>query len=275
MAKPTGKEVAATSNSNMVIVTDQPDYIKNGEGRGSENVGMDDLVVPRLEIVQGLSPAVKPGDPGHVEGATLGDLLNSVTRQLFKREGGVMVVPVYYSMQYLVWRKREYRDPNNPTKTIKTDGGFFGAYNTVDEAERRAEEEGGEANGIEVLDTPQHFCLLLNHETGHVDEIMLSMPRTKAKISRQWNSLIRLNGGDRFSRVYRIGTQLQKNSQGDFYNFEVKAVGFPPKAVYEQAEKLYEIIASGERKVTMDVSGLDPNADESGNNAAGHADAEM
>jgi hypothetical protein len=257
--KETSTAVAETKNGNMIIGSeDMPEYLRGKDvARGSENVTMDDLVIPRLEVVQGLSPAVKRGDPLYIEGAQAGDLNNSVTRQLYGEE--VYVVNVHFSVQYLVWQARRYIGENG--KEITTEGGFFGAFPTEHEANARAAEEGGAAKGIEVIDTPQHFCLALNvAPSGEIlgaEEILISMPRTKAKISRQWNSLIKLNGGDRFSRVYRLSTELEKNAKGDYYNLSVKVVGFPPEEVYKRAEALYESIAAGERRVVMDVNGLD------------------
>lgn len=240
--------VGKKGQSSMVVVSEQvPDYIQQGTQRGSENVGMSDLVIPRLEVVQGLSPAVKRGDPGFIQGAAPGMLNNSVTRQLYG--DSAVVVPVHYSVQYLVWRDRKFGGGN--------EGGFFGAFQTMDEARARADQEGGEGKGIIVVDTPQHLCLLINPDSWAAEEIMLSMPRTKAKISRQWNTMIRLAGGDRFGRVYKVSTIFEKNTKGDFYNFHVEQVGFPTKELYANAEALYKKIAAGERRVVMDTSGLD------------------
>lgn len=240
----------------VLVQTQVPDYIKQEGGRGSENVTTDDVVIPRLEVIQALSPAVKRGDPGFIKGAEAGMLMNSVTKQLYGEE--CFVIPVFYTKQWLVWKARK----DKAGKPLE--GGFFGAYNTPEEAERRAKEEGGEAKNIEIIDTPQHFCLLIDVNTGKAEEIMLSMPRTKAKISRQWNSMIKLGGGDRFSRVYRVVAQLEKNPKGDFYNFAIASSGFPARKLYDQAEKVYEAIAAGHRRVVMDVSDLD--ATEGGGN---------
>jgi hypothetical protein len=256
-AKPSTPAVKEPESNSLVMVqTETPDYIKQDQQRGSEQVGQDDIVIPRLEIVQALSPAVKEGDPGFIEEARPGMLQNSVTKQLYGKE--VMVVPVFYNKQWLVWRQRKDKD-NKPIE-----GGFFGSYNSPEEADLRVEEEGGAANYIESIDTPQHLCLLISMQSGTVEEVMVSMPRTKAKISRQWNSMIRLAGGDRFSRVYRIGTQLEKKTQGDYYNFVVAQSGFPAKVLYDRAEKLYEQIAAGSRKVVMDVTDFDKSADSAG-----------
>lgn len=240
------KSYIATQASSMMVVTDEvPEYIEPSANRGSEDVGQEDLVIPRLEVIQALSPAVKDGDPGYIPDARPGMLMNSVSKQLYGKE--VMVVPVVFMKQWLVWRQRKDKDG----KPIE--GGFFGSFNHPEEAKRRADEEGGEANYIEIIETPQHFCLLLNFASNKVEEIMVSMPRTKAKISRQWNSMVRMAGGDRFSRVYRVTSSLEKKPQGDYYNFAVAQSGFPNKMVYDKAMELYKVVSAG-RAVTMDVT---------------------
>lgn len=229
----------------LIVIQDQmPDYIKQESARGSENVGTEDLVIPRLEVVQALSPCLDKSSGDYVPGAEIGMLMNSVTNQLYGAE--VFVVPVHYSKQWLVWRER------------KQGGGFRGAYPNAEEARDRVEQEGGKAAGYEAIDTPTHLCLLLNRETGQAEEIIISMPRTKAKISRQWNSMVKLAGGDRFARVYRITTAKEKNPKGEFYNYVVAQSGFPGKPVYAAAEKLYEAIKAGSRNVVMDTKGFEP-----------------
>ena len=273
-AKPEAKQEApktettavATANENesLVMVQDQvPDYIKQGESRGSENVGADDIVIPRLEVVQALSPCVKEGDPAFNELARPGMLMNSVTKQLYGKE--VMVVPVYYTKQWLVWKARK----DKAGKPLE--GGFFGSFPDEFAAKERAEEEGGVEGNIEIIDTPQHLCLIINPTGFSIDEVMISMPRTKAKISRQWNSMVRLAGDDRFSRVYRITTQLEKKAQGDYYNFAIAQSGFPNQRLYKRAEELYVQIAAGDRKVVMDVNDYDA----PGSSSAPDSDAEM
>ena len=230
----------------LILMGDQmptPDYVQTGQQRGSEQVQADDLVIPRLEVVQALSPAVTYGDPGFIKGAAVGDLINSVTNQNYGKS--VYVVPVHYTKQWLVWRDRAQG------------GGFLGAFPNPSLAEDKVQAEGGKAKGVESIDTPTHLCLLINTASHKVEEIIVSMPRTKAKISRQWNSMIRLAGGDRFSRAYQVASQVEKNAKGTFANFVVAASGFPAKSVFMQAEKLYASVTSGQRNVVMDTKGFD------------------
>lgn len=226
----------------ILIQDERPDHIKRGMQRGSENVKTDDLVIPRLEIIQALSPQVKEGDPKYNPAARPGMLFNTVTNRVYGKEA--FIVPVFYQKMWNVWMMRKTPDG----KALP--GGFFGSYPSPEEAADRQKKEGGEAKFIEVVDTPQHLCLLVDaHGDGSVTEVMLSMPRTKAKVSRQLNSQVKLAGGDRFARVYRITTQVEKNPKGDFYNYVISPCGHPAKPLYDRAEKLYEAVSSGVRRV--------------------------
>lgn len=225
-----------------------PDFLKEKMGqqaRGNENVATDDLVIPRLEIIQSVSPEVDQSKPEYLPAARAGMLMNSVTKQLYGSD--VIVVPIHYTKQWLVWRDR------------KKGGGFFGAFPDAEAAAARlaaavTELGGGNQHGIEVIDTPTHLCLLVDRSRGTIEEIMIPMPRTKAKRSREWNSMVKLAGGDRFSRIYRISTQPESNAKGNFFNYAITQFGFPNKAIYAQAEKVYASV--GVKTRTMDQTGF-------------------
>lgn len=254
--QPTEAKVESASTE-MVVVTEGaqlPAYLQNQQqSRGSEAVSTDDLVIPRLEIVQALSPARKRTEPEYIDGAEEGDLFNTVTRELYGDH--VWIVPVLFRKDWNVWLNRK-KHGNEP--------GFLGSFPTLEQAEaRKAEAEDSEqyaGKEIEVIETPVNFSLLIHPVTGKVEEIAVSMARTKYKVARKWNSLIRLAGGDRFSRVYKITTVEEKNAKGDSYlNFAVQNHGFPAEKLYRRAEALYNEITSGARVVTADATGdLDP-----------------
>jgi hypothetical protein len=227
------------------VKSDVPDYIKTGTKRGSETVGMEDLTIPRLDIVQSLSPCRKKTDPAYIEGAEEGHMFNNVTRELFKDE--VHVVPVLFTKEYIIWKDRD------------NGGGFKGAYPTKEDAQNALTEilsKGKDMGPYDIVDTAQHLCLLLRYTSDmsvvvKVDEIIVSMAKSKMKVSRQWNSMIRINGNDRFSRVYKLSVVPDSSEKGDYFNFKVTTGGFPPKNVYEKAEEIYESISSGEREMKI------------------------
>lgn len=247
-AKPAARPstAVATARPTSIVKRDEnmPAYIKTGAGRGNENVTTSDMVIPRLEIAQLLSPCLKESKPEFIDGCREGDVFNTVTRGIYPRETGVMVIPILYKKEYLVWKDR------------KEGGGFRGSYPTIDEANSRIAGE-QDAAFLTAAETGQQLVLVVN-EDGTTDESMLamvSMSRTKLKVSKNWNSLIRMGGGDRFSRVYRLITTDEQNNNGDEYkNFQVVPAGFPEEDAYQLAETIYTSVASGAMSYKMDTS---------------------
>lgn len=226
----------------LVRDEDIPDYIKQGRGRGNEEVGTSDVVIPRIELVQALSPCLKRNDPAFIEGAEPGMLFNSVSRELYGER--VVVVPVFFRKQYLVWKDR------------KQGGGFRGAYdNPQDAALRIKEEPEADRKFFEATETAQQLVLIVKGD-GTTEEAVISMARTKMKVSKQWNSMIRMAGGDRFSRQYDVFGVEDSSDKGDFHNYAVSLseTPYPSREVYEKAESLYEAITSGSRNMTVDTS---------------------
>lgn len=224
------KKEASTA---VALLSDQvPDFLKNvTTSRGSENVGTNDVIIPRLELVQDLSPCRKKNDPSYIEGIEEGMLYNNVTRENYGTS--VLAVPVFFRKEYLVWKSRT------------EGGGFRGAFASEHDArEAMADLEDGDK--CEISDTAQHFCLLVHPDSGRVEEIVISMSKSKMKVSRKWNSLVRMNGGDSFSRIYRVSAVSEKNAKNqDYFNISVATAGFPSKELYDRAERLYEAITSG------------------------------
>ena len=63
---------------------------------GMEEVTADDLQMPFLRVVQAMSPELNKKESAYIEGVNQGDIFNTVTRQYWKGDEGVMVIPVYY-----------------------------------------------------------------------------------------------------------------------------------------------------------------------------------
>jgi hypothetical protein len=233
-----------------------PDYLKQGAGRGSEEVKSSDMVLPRLELVQSTSPIKEDN-----EDVREGHLFNSVTQEVYG--DFVYFVPVYFRVEWLVWKDQD------------SGGGFFGSFPTQGLAEDRLRDlikddpslSGKTKDGkniLEIVDTPVHYGLRITPE-GTMEQIVISMPKSKSKVSRKWNAMIQIAGGDRFGRVYKLSSFTDENKQGKkFKNFVVQPAGFPPKPVYEAAEKVYESFRAGEYTVNHGSADADERAAEAG-----------
>lgn len=236
------------------VESNLPAYLQNqGPARGAENVKTEDMVIPRLELVQSLSPCLdETNASAYIEGAKAGMLFNNVTREVYG--SAVDVIPVFFMKEYIIWKDR------------KKGGGFVGAFSTMASAEA-AMNDMEDQNDHRINDTANHFCLLRNPNTGRLEEIVVSMAVTKLKVSRTWNSLIRLAGGDSFARVYTIGTFTDANKAGEQYkNLTIKSKEFPTEEEYKRAEGLYMAVSAGAVQVNRDedLGGGDPSGSPAG-----------
>lgn len=241
------KKSTQIAESNSTISTTKPTYLTNREGlapRGSENVTADDLVIPRLELVQSLSPCRKKNDPQYIPGCEEGQFYNNVTREIYGMS--VMVVPVYYRKEWCLFKDRN------------AGGGFRGAFKSEYEAKLELTKL-DEGDDCEVVEMAQHFCLLIRptKEEGAkgaaMEEIVVSMSKSKLKVSKRWNSLIRLQLDDSFARVYELSSIMETNSKNqDYYNLSVKVAGYPNDLVYNAAEDLYSSIVAGSIKINRE-----------------------
>jgi hypothetical protein len=224
----------------LLVLNDRPDFLKGGNGRGSEEMDMGDITIPRLSIIQDLSPQGKKNKPEYIEGAEVGHLFNTITKELFT--GEVMFIPVYFRKEYIIW------------KTRKAGGGFHGAFATEQQAVAALADLEGNANDYEIVDTHVHFVLLVKagstKDKPILEEVVLSMSKSQNKVSRQLNTMVKLAGGDRFSRIYKLSATEEQNKNGDdYWNFRVQPFGYVSEAMYKRAEETYEAISSGQRKV--------------------------
>jgi hypothetical protein len=215
------KNVAVASQTGLA---ERPDWMGDSN-RGSEEVTINDLTIPRLSIIQDLSPQRKKNAAEYIEGAEEGMLFNTVTNQLYTEP--VLFVPVYFRMEWIVWKHRDHP--------------LAGQVTEKDEPV------------LEIQDTAQHFGLLVDPNSPldaiRTTEIVISMSRSQLKPSRQLNSQIRISGGDRWERYYRLSAVQVDGGRGEYYNWKVEQLGFVPEDVYKRAEHLYESVKSGERDV--------------------------
>jgi hypothetical protein len=249
-----GKNVAApTEDQDLALFgNERPDWVTE-TARGSEEVSTNDLSLPRLSIIQDLSPQRKKDKDEYIEGASEGMIFNTVTGELFTK--GVFVVPCFMRPEHTVWKDR------------KSGGGFGGAFETEAEAEAfvNAQEQ---PELWDINYTHQHFCVMVmpghTPENPKLQDVVISMSRSQLKPSRKWNTTIQQLGGDRFARAYRLDVIQDRSEKGEFYNWSAKPIGFAPKDVYDRAESVYEAVRTGTRDVNRTddrgtVERADPN----------------
>ncbi len=225
------------------------------DGAGSENIGREDVALPFLKILQGLSPEVTRGNEKFIKGATPGQFINSLTSELWDGEAGVEIIRVYFEKKYIEWRPK------------KAGGGLVRISDTLEEAKANKVPDTGDKDvDTQVDETHQTYCLVKG-ATGW-GPVLFSASRTKLPFMRKWNGLVlNTKAGDLkddpnaaklpphvqlkpFGVVYSLTSVTKTNDSGTFF---IPALGKTKRLAagqeFKAAAEFYEVIKSGRVKV--------------------------
>lgn len=219
---------------------------------GLEEVTTSDLQIPFVRILQALSPQLKKSDPAYIEGASQGDIFNTVTNKVWDADDGVMVLPVYYQMKFLEFVPR----PQG--------GGFVGELAADSHDVRKAvrdKDAGLELleNGNELVRTAQHYVKIL-HEDGDLENAIVDMKKTQLKKSRLWNTMMLMqkhNGASvpSFAKTYRLTSVEDGNDKGDWHSWKISLEGTVSSLeAYNSAKELHGSITRGELQIAPPLS---------------------
>tara|TARA_A100000172_G_C3042120_1_gene110907 strand:+ start:1906 stop:2736 length:831 start_codon:yes stop_codon:yes gene_type:complete len=193
-------------------------------GSGLENVTAEDLTIPRLKILQALSPEVNKNDGKYIEGAASGDITNTVTKDLYTDETGCVVIPVAYKRMFLEWQPRE------------SGGGLINQHLDPNILGQTTKDKLGQdvlANGNYIQTSANHYCLVINGDS--FQQVMIPMAGTQLKRSRTWNSVmasikIKSTSGNVFtppsySHKYKLSTVAESNDKGNWFSWNIELDG--------------------------------------------------
>ncbi len=217
-------EKAVALPNNTALATATPEWLKKGN-RGSENVEVNDLILPRLGQIQALSPQIKKSDPAFIEGAEQGELFNPLTSEIYGT--ALTFIPILFRKEWVVFKDR------------KAGGGFFGAFQSEKESLEFIEKH-EDSSKLESIESHNHIGMIVNND-GTRSQIVFTCTKSKIKASRKLNSLVAMAGVDRFAKAYQIvSVEAQNNSGEDYWNVDVKALGYVEQSVYQELEEQYE-----------------------------------
>lgn len=251
-----GTEVAKVEQPAGLVGYD-PELAKlyGATGEGAENIGKDDVALPFLKILQGLSPEVTRGNEKFIKGAAAGQFINSLTSELWDGENGLEIIRVYFEKKYIEWRPK------------KAGGGLVRISSTAEEAKIHKTPDTGDKDVDTTVDeTHQTYCLVKG-PTG-LNPVLFSASRTKLPFMRKWNGLVlNTKAGDLkddpaaaklppqvqlkpFAVVYQLVTATKQNDKGTFFIPQLgKTKRLATAEEFKAAAEFYEIIKAGAVKV--------------------------
>lgn len=188
-------------------------------GKGFENLEREDILLPRLKLLQPLSPEVT-GDMA-MEAGTI--LLNLSSKNLGKE---LVITPILHYRSRIKWIPRDdgggidcsSADAKVPkdTKLYSTTCSACPHKDWDEEAEKKKDKQ-------PKCTLYENFIVLIGDST---EPVILPMERTKTKAARRFYSTMALKGGDMFDWTYKLGTFKDKNSENQsYFNYTVQDTG--------------------------------------------------
>ena len=220
----------------------------DGAGIGKQPAGFDevdkeDLKMPRLAILQGLSKLCTEGK------GKMGEIANSITREIYGES--VEFIPLFMfktRAQFKVGKGLVMMSRDNITVTMG-----------LDEYEQYVgmpvEEVPGSAWTGKL---PPTFNLVYNVPSlivGRLSEFptALAMMKTAAKPAKEFISAARYSGEDMFARVYKLSARVETGDKG---TYAVPVIEFIRRATdeeYASAKKIFDQWYRRKKDIAVDL----------------------
>jgi hypothetical protein len=204
--------------------------------RGFEHEDSKDLLLPRIELLQGLSPAVQEGK------GRAGDLVNQISKSPLPTN---IFLPITMHRKYIKW--------------IPRDQGGGIEYQTSDPTDERVIEDvkWGRHGEKPSCTAYMNFLVLLE---GATLPIVLSFSLTNYQEGRKLYTMCKMANCDMWKKKYKIASKIKTNNMGTWHVYDVSEVGDSSAQDIATAEKLYEAFSTRDLKFEVEAASQDASA---------------
>lgn len=229
-----------------------PDFMKGYAGQGSENVPTSAVEIPRIKLLQALSPEVEQGDAkaGSFYHTLLEDSLGTA----------LDIVPVYMDTRYILWRPQDdgggilaraddgvhWNPPdasfnvmiNKKTKkvtwktkpTVDASGlAAWGSFDPEDPASQPAA-------------TMMYNIVCCLPSLPDIGPVVVTLQRSAVRAAKKLMGKIKLSRAPSYGMVFSMESMKDTNSNNQsFYNYKFTSKGFVAnKDLFEEYRRTYE-----------------------------------
>lgn len=233
-------KLATTGTASLAAI---PEHLRSAVGShdGKENVGKEDLLIPRLCVAQALSPQLKKDNEAFIRGLQVGDLFNSVTGRVYGEK--VRVIPLFFFKQYIHFTP------------MSEGGGIVAQYQKESEVPRELL-EWKDGRPPVVTEFKNRMVCVEDPETKELELAVLSFKSTGMKFAKKLNSLIMMvKNLPAYAKFYVIKSVKQSKGQQEWYGMAPFPDEWVPAAFFEAAKGFFQQLQDGGYKV--DVSGIE------------------
>lgn len=259
-------------------VASLPAFMRQDADLGKENIGKDDIEIPRLKMMQGLSPELQEYD-----GLKSGYFFHPAAEFIF--DAPFKAVPIFMDQRYILWRPRDvgggilaraddgvHWSPSSGEFTVqldKKDGGDTVTWKLAPTVAQSGLANWGTMNAKDP-NSPPAATLMYNFLLAFPDEpdlmpAVLSFQRSSIKMGRRFNTKLKTVRAPIFGTVWEFRSVEDHNSTGkDFFNIDVRSAGLvEDQAQYEMYRAMYETFSQKGLNI-KDIEGLQGEEDTAG-----------
>jgi hypothetical protein len=220
------------SNIETFISSTRADFVDKSDRSGTEEIGRDELRLPRLAIAQGLSPQITPDSSQYIEGLKLFDLFNDLTGEIYGR-GPFLFITIRRDVRRIEFIPRSdgggvrdmnvpLGDPRNEWSTDETTG------------ERRP------PSATKFVE----FVIFLMRPNRAPEPIVLSIKDTNKfnrRAHERLTGFIKLRNAAIYEGIYKLRSMSEKNDNGTFGVYVIENAGFlNDKTLYNYCREFHE-----------------------------------
>lgn len=253
-----GKSVAtidsATGNVRSLPARTNPSAVAAGidysddQTSGLEGLDRAAFLIPRIVILQKLSPQLDKGDEAYIKGADDGDILNSATLEVYGGEDGIDVLPVLVKHSFVAWTIRE------------KGGGLKGEHPVNDPiiTTTKRDEKNRELlpdGETQLVDTLTMGVILLTEDGPQA--ALIAFTSTQLKKARRWNTqMAEMHTKDHlplYAHKWHLSTTRESNDKGNWAGWVIEHMGLNDEyAAKETAHGFKKALQLGELKLRAD-----------------------
>lgn len=182
---------------------------------GFEDEEADDFIIPRVKVIQALSPERKE------KIANEGDIINSLTKE---RLNGKVFVPVFKFNNNILWRERS---EGGGIACIARDGrvGSLSDGSTLMCAQCRKCEFDNSKQGRDAIPTCTKYINFFGFFAGERMPIILSFSKTSYNEGKKLYSLAKVTMSNMWNYGYTLNEKLMSKSNNEWYVPVMTAAG--------------------------------------------------
>lgn len=262
------KEVTKKEKSEVVAV---PDFMKGLAGEGTELISAQDVEVPRLQLLQSLSPQVVEGDE------VAGVFYHSIAEEALDKN--LKIIPVWTDIRYILWRPRHdgggILARSDDGKTWQPANAKFevnlykGQKKTAIWDTKNSVQESGltawgsydpENEESQPAATKMYNIVAYLPDYPEYSPCVITLQRGAVRVARKFMGKLKLSQAPSYGQIFNVNTVVENTGEGDFYNPTFERAGFvQDEALFKELKEMYETFSSLGLNI-RDVEGLQDEA---------------